>query len=182
MVACAGLSVAAYALGVQPALAAREADEAYAADLQGRRQNAADLAATLATARQKLEQTRREVAGLPLRLELAAGVNQRLAKLADLATAAGLEINEVQPGAAADAPHYQVVPIRISGTGTYPAAQVPPPVAGQVPRYRCPLRGDRQPQPHPRSHRQYVPVRADLVYRARDPQGDKRAQPTTGVQ
>jgi hypothetical protein len=121
LIVCAGLSAAAYLFGVQPALAAREADEAYAADLQGRRQNAVDLAATLTAARQKLEQTRREVAGLKLRLEPAAGVNQRLARLADLATAAGLEINEVQPGAATDSPHYQVVPIRISGTGTYPA-------------------------------------------------------------
>jgi hypothetical protein len=118
---CLGLTAAAYLFGVQPALATREADEAYAVDLQGRRQNAADLSATLASTRQKLEQTRREVAGLSLRLEPASGVNRRLAKLADLATAAGLEINEVQPGAASDSPHYQVVPIRISGTGAYPA-------------------------------------------------------------
>jgi Tfp pilus assembly protein PilO len=122
LIVCVGLSAATYLLGVQPALASRTADEAYAADIQGRRQNAADLAVKLTATRQKLEQTRREVAGLSLRLEPATDVNQRLAKLADLATAAGLEINEVQPGAAADSPHYQVVPIRISGTGTYPAS------------------------------------------------------------
>lgn len=118
---CAGLSVAAYLFGVQPALATHDADQAYAAELQSRRDKTADLVAELATTRRNLDRTRAQVEALPLRLEPASTMNQRLARLADLASAVGLTINEVQPGAPIDAAPYQSVPLRISGNGTYPA-------------------------------------------------------------
>ena len=65
-----------------------------------------------------------QVASLPLRLEPATSINPRLARLADLAGESGLVLDEIQPGPAADGSHYQTVPIRLAGGGSYPAVAV----------------------------------------------------------
>ena len=118
---CAAVSAGAYLAGIEPALARRAEAAANTAELQTRRENAAQLAGTLAATRRKLAETNRELAGLTLRLESAATLNSRLARLSDLAIEAGLTLDEVQPGTPADGAHYQTVPIRIVGAGTYPA-------------------------------------------------------------
>lgn len=118
---CAGLSAAAYFFGVEPALAQREASAVSAAELDARRQRATDLAESLGSIRRTLAQTTREVEALPLRLEPAGNINHRLARIADLADELGLGLDEVQPDVPVDGSHYQTVPIRIGGSGTYPA-------------------------------------------------------------
>jgi len=118
--ACGLMTAGAWLFGVDPALAKRDAAAADQTELTDRRQKAKSLADNLATARRQLADTTREVDALPLRLEPAAAVNARLARLAHVAGETGLGVDEIQPGPPVDGPFYQTVPIRVSGTGTYP--------------------------------------------------------------
>lgn len=118
--ACGLMTAGAWFFGVDPAMAKRDAAAADFAELDDRQHKAKGLADNLATARRQLADTNRQVDALPLRLEPAAAVNARLSRLAHAAWETGLGVDEIQPGPAADGPFYQTVPIRVSGTGTYP--------------------------------------------------------------
>lgn len=124
LAACGALSAGAYLLGVEPIRAEHAAYRADAVELENRHRKASDLAKALQAAGRKLEDTRTEVANLPLRLQPAKAINGRLARLADLAASCGLSVDEMQPGQPTDAPQCQMVPIHIGGNGTYPAAGV----------------------------------------------------------
>ncbi len=122
---CLSLSAGGYLLGIRPALAAHDRSEANRAELDAQRQKAADLALILSATQRALTTTESQVADLSVRLQPTSTLNDRLARLADAAAAAGLTVQEMQPGAAT-APGrdaiYLSLPIRMSGTGTYPAS------------------------------------------------------------
>ena len=120
-VVCLGLTFASYALGVGPLLQRRADARAFRETLDARSADARRLDATGADLRRQLADTRTELNRSPLRLQPASLVNQRLEAVARLATECGLALDEMQPGAAVDAAHYQTVPIRILGVGDYPA-------------------------------------------------------------
>jgi Tfp pilus assembly protein PilO len=120
-VVCLGLTVVSYAVGVGPLLQRRADARALRESLDGRSAEARQLAASVADLRRELADARTELNRMPLRLKPAALINQRLEAVARLATESGLALDEMQPGAAADAAHYQTVPIRILGVGDYPA-------------------------------------------------------------
>jgi hypothetical protein len=120
-VVCAVLTGVAYLVGIQPAQARYAAHSKELTELRMRQVKATDLVRQFASAQESLEQTLKQVQGLRLRLDPATSVNSRLARLADLCGESGLAIDELQPGAAVDAPHYQTVPIRLVGTGSYTA-------------------------------------------------------------
>lgn len=119
--ACLLMTGAAYFFGIEPAMAAREKTLADRAEFESRVGKVADLSRTLQGTRRQLEDTRREIAGLPLKLEPASFVNHRLARIAELAGESGLMLEEVQPSTPTDGAYYQTVPIRLAGTGTYPS-------------------------------------------------------------
>lgn len=118
---CVCLSVASYALGVGPLLARRDHAQALRRDLDDRRAKAAELEASVAGLQRDLSATAAELERMPLRLQPASRINQRLEAVARLATECGLALDEMLPGGAVDAAHYQTVPIRIRGAGDYPA-------------------------------------------------------------
>jgi Tfp pilus assembly protein PilO len=118
---CLGLSVAAYALGVQPLLERREAETRRRSDLQERRQTASQLSASLADVQHQLATAKQALAKTSLRLQPAVLVNQRLEAIARLATECGVALDEMHPGVPADSTHYQTVPLRVVGSGRYPA-------------------------------------------------------------
>lgn len=118
---CIALSVLAYMGGVRPAVARTAEQEALAGDLAARRRTVSELTSAANAAKGDLAATRKTLAALPLKLESAAQVNQRLAMLTDLAAAAELTVNEIRPGAVIDGTDFRSVPIQISGTGAYPA-------------------------------------------------------------
>ena len=72
---CLGLSVAAYALGVQPLLERRAADALKHTELQERRQNASQLSASLADVQHQLATAKQALAKTSLRLQPAVLVN-----------------------------------------------------------------------------------------------------------
>jgi Tfp pilus assembly protein PilO len=118
---CVALSAAGYALGVSPAVAraARAASER--SELADRRKQVGELSAAATAARTELAATRDALTALPLKLEAATAVNQRLARLADMAAESSLSVAEVRPGTLTEGRDFDSVPVSIAGTGTYPA-------------------------------------------------------------
>ena len=118
--ACAGLTIAAYAVGVRPMLEQRQHEAEQRLALKERRETSSELAATVAELQHDLADARQVLARSPVRLQPATLVNQRLAALAALADECGVQVDEMRPGTPADSTHYQTFPIRIVGTGSYP--------------------------------------------------------------
>jgi Tfp pilus assembly protein PilO len=116
-----GLTVVAYVLGVEPLLETRRHAAEQQQQLEDRRATASQLTATLADLQRDLGRTKLDLARTPLRLQPATLVNQRLEAIARLAGECRVALDEMRPGAAADSTHYQTVPIRIVGSGSYPA-------------------------------------------------------------
>jgi len=74
---------------------------------------------SLAESRDDLEGTRSQLQDLPLRLESSTQVNSRLARLAELASKAGLELHQMLPDQTRTGTRYDTVPIKLSGAGDY---------------------------------------------------------------
>jgi Tfp pilus assembly protein PilO len=123
-VVCAALSIAAYCVGVRPATLRRAEQVEKQSELHAARQKANNLAGQLNTARAELTRVNDAIASLPLRLEPVAQINQRLARLTDMADSirpVKLTIEEMRPGVASEGRDYKTLPIYIAGSGTYPA-------------------------------------------------------------
>lgn len=69
--------------------------------------------------KQSLEDTQAQVQALPLRLDSASQVNSRLARIADLAATAGLEVHAMQPEDTWGGDRFDTVPIVLTGEGDY---------------------------------------------------------------
>jgi Tfp pilus assembly protein PilO len=118
---CLGMTLAAYAVGVQPLLKRRQQEAAQQQALRDHGASASQLSDELTALLKELTETKQALTRTSLRLQPASLINQRLESLARLATDCGVSIDEMRPGVAADAAHYQTVPVRIVGSGKYPA-------------------------------------------------------------
>lgn len=119
--ACAALVGGLWTTIVQPGVEQRHHIADLHQELGKRRQNAQGLTRSLAATRVQLASLHTEFEHSELHLEPSAKINQRLSAITELATQTGLTFAEMRPGTAADAPHYKMLPIHITGTGTYPA-------------------------------------------------------------
>lgn len=117
--ACVVLSVLFCLAGLRPILSERRTNALQEAKLQEQRQQETKRRALITTLRQDIVLAHKALDEMPLRLKPAGHVNQRLARLTDLATANGLDIHEIQPEDAASGTHYDTVPVRLAGKGTY---------------------------------------------------------------
>jgi Tfp pilus assembly protein PilO len=113
------LAGGAYLLQIAPALSRHEQAAAHASDLSTEQSKQRDLQRTLAMLQDKLQQAKREAADAELKLEPAAALNARLARLTELAAGNRLRVDSVQSGATTHQPRYSAIGIRISGQGTY---------------------------------------------------------------
>jgi len=118
---CAAISIILWFVVLSSALQQREVRRFNAAELSSRRQKAGEVAGALATLRRKSDAVEKSLRKTAIRLEPAGLVNDRLAKLTDLAHESGLSVDEVQPGRTTDGPHYQTVVLKLAGSGSYPA-------------------------------------------------------------
>ena len=118
-VVCALISTGAYLAGVRPALQRHEEQNSRQAELLAARHKAANLLGTRNATLGQVAAVEADLKSLPMRLEPASSVNQRLAALTSLTKECKLQIDETRAGAAAEGPDYQAVPIQISGSGTY---------------------------------------------------------------
>ena len=118
---CAAMTTAAYLFGVRPAVARYDDYVARQLELKAARQKAAGLLGVRNSTQNLLNTANESLKNLPLHLEPASTVNQRLGRLTDLATKeCQLVIDEMRPMPAADGADYQTVPLLIAGSGTYP--------------------------------------------------------------
>ncbi|QOV92044.1 type 4a pilus biogenesis protein PilO [Humisphaera borealis] len=118
---CVAISAGGYFVGIAPALAGLVERRGQERELADRKTRSAELATELRDTRQRLVAANKELAELPLRLEPASAVNRRINLLAGVAGEAKVTLNEIQPQSAVDGQHYQTVPIRVVGAGSYPA-------------------------------------------------------------
>ena len=119
---CVGLTAAAYAVGLRPLLHKRDQEQVQRNGLEERRSLATARAQLLGDLHRELAETKEVLARTPIRLQPATLVNQRLEAVARVATECGIGLDEIRPGSAADSTHFQTVPIRLVGNGTYPAS------------------------------------------------------------
>jgi hypothetical protein len=118
---CVALALGAWAVAVRPILSGRAETRALAGQLTARVRDAADRAAALDAANRQLDLTKAALARTPLRLESDSMLNRRLARVTTLAAESGLRMDEIQPGAPEDGPHYRTLPVRIVANGPYAA-------------------------------------------------------------
>ena len=103
------------------ALQQRQARIAKNNELVARRHKAGEIASSLNSVRKKSAAVDQALQQIAVRLEPAKLVNDRLARLTDLANECGLSVDEVQPGQTTDGPHYQSFALKLAGSGSYPA-------------------------------------------------------------
>ncbi len=117
---CAAMMLVVYLVAVQPLLDRRAEAEDRKQELAQRRQESSDVLAALTSAKRELAVVEQSLAETPLRLQPMGAVNQRLALMTNLASEAGLTLNEIQPGKAALGTHFATVPIQVTGSGRFP--------------------------------------------------------------
>ena len=116
---CLALTLTVYLVGVHPLVSRKSESIQRQRDLEDKRSEAADLVNTLTTLRRELAMVEQSLVESPLRLQAVSAVNQRLAKITELASSQKLSLNEIQPGQATHGTHYDTVPITIAGNGQY---------------------------------------------------------------
>jgi Tfp pilus assembly protein PilO len=122
---CGGLAVivaltaAAYLLEVRPLLAERRVHAIHGTQLQKQRQALPAVRHTVDALTAELTAARQALAQPDLKLEPAAGLNQRLALLAEWAGEHGLQVDVVEPGKVNTGPEYDTISIGLRGKGSY---------------------------------------------------------------
>ena len=117
---CAVLTLATWAVVVAPALREHRAGVARVAELSRQRHKAATLRTALAAARREIDQIETATRKARPSLDPATLVNTHMARITAAANACGLNVEELQPGKAADTPYYKAIELRIAGSGTFP--------------------------------------------------------------
>lgn len=117
--ACAALVAVLVFGGVLPLMHHRGDAEAHRRDFVRQRQRVAAAKASVARLERQLNAAQADLARYPVRLEDARRVNHRLARITDLATGRGLEVQGVEPGGVTRGPRYQTIALKLTGNGGY---------------------------------------------------------------
>jgi Tfp pilus assembly protein PilO len=115
-----GLFVLFYFAAFKPLLERQRMEQVQQQELELQRTRADLSAQALQTASEHLKTIKAAISDSPQKLEPAKALNDRLARIAALATARGLDIVDIRPGEVAAAVHYTTVPISLVGTGGFP--------------------------------------------------------------
>jgi Tfp pilus assembly protein PilO len=115
-----GLFVLFYFAALKPLLERRKMEQVQQQELELHRTKADISAQALQTASDHLKTIKALISDSPQKLEAVKALNDRLARIAALATARGLDIADIRPGDVAVAVHYTTVPISLTGTGSFP--------------------------------------------------------------
>lgn len=119
LLACALVTLLMYVVLIRPVVNAQNEYARLLPERSEKEQTLRTAQASLNTMREQLESAREQVEQLPLRLESSAQVNTRLARLAEMAAEAGLELHEMRPSEVWAGDRYDTVPIVLSGSGNY---------------------------------------------------------------
>jgi Tfp pilus assembly protein PilO len=116
----AGLTILFYFAALKPLLDRQRIEVSQARELEIQHAKADQLSQSLLSAREHLAMIQSAVADSPQKLEPVRALNDRLARITALATARGLDIADIRPGAVAASVHYTTVPISLVGAGGFP--------------------------------------------------------------
>ena len=116
---CIVLTTTIYFNSVYPILRAREDFSLQKSEIEEQRRIASDLSASLGTFKHEIASVQQALEKSPLQLQSADHINQRLAQFTELASEHGLDIQQIQPGQITHDVHYDIVPIHLSGEGSY---------------------------------------------------------------
>ena len=114
------VTVAAYFAVARPLAEARSRRAAMQSELVDNQRRVAEIERSRIDLRGRLVETQQELAGGRLQLHASSLVNTRMALIVQIAFDSGLEIHEMRPNAGVPGEHYEMVPIALSGRGTYP--------------------------------------------------------------
>ena len=118
---CVLLVLLGYLIGIRPLVVRQKEMAAQEATLDDRYRDAAKLAGTVTALKKRLAGVKKELAESPVKLQPVNRINERIARVADLAAACGMKIDEIQPDKSFSTPRYQTVPIRVVGSGNFKA-------------------------------------------------------------
>lgn len=72
----------------------------------------------------EIENAQNEIAAAPLKILSEDGLNHRLADLSQLSSECGLLVEDLKPGDAVQTPHFLIIPVQMSGHGSYQSCAV----------------------------------------------------------
>lgn len=113
--------IGAGAAGVRPLVAHRVAAHELSAAMMQARDRSDAARAQLGTVRERAAMLNRDLAAHAVQLRPATALNEQLGAVTALAQRAGLRVQQVSPGKAGAGARYTTVPVRVTGSGTYPA-------------------------------------------------------------
>ena len=116
---CALLTCIGYGTIVQPIARERDRLTAKRTDLEQLKQQARLAENSRSSLEQELDRVHQLIADSAVQLESVAHLNGRLARLLDLATESGMQIDETQSGDTEEGTWHRTVPVRVSGRGSY---------------------------------------------------------------
>jgi Tfp pilus assembly protein PilO len=116
---CVLLTLGLYLLGVSPWMQQQKDLHTKELELTTQRYKASRLATTKLAVGEQLAEVQESTRRYKLELKPAGQINRRIAAVSELASKAGLKIDDITPGAAVSAARYEMVPIRLAGQGTY---------------------------------------------------------------
>jgi len=118
---CVVLTLSVYAAGVAPVLNQHETYAANEAAYTTEQVHVTRLERSLESLQARLNAARRDADATTLNLQPLATAPLHVAKISKLATGSGLQINDIQTGAATPREYATAVPVHLAGTGTYTA-------------------------------------------------------------
>lgn len=108
-----------YVFTILPQKRMEEACKEQEKQLIAQKANAVTLVALGRRAGKELAEIRREIEANPIRFESSLRVNTRLAAFTKVASETALKIEQIQPGEPAADGRFSLVPITVSGSGSY---------------------------------------------------------------
>ncbi len=122
LLVCLAVTAAVWLVGIAPLRKQQDDAAARRQEMSEKSQESTRAAAQLRQLTAQLVNVRKQTAQVTLDLQPATRINQRLAQVTAAASECGLEVNDVRPGRAIVGTRHTIVPIEMSGTGSYPSA------------------------------------------------------------
>ena len=115
------ISAAIYCFGIGPLIERHSRAHWQQGELSIAYGNLSESQKILANLRDRSALATQRIKASPLKLQPVTQLNQRLALVADLATQGGATLDDVQPGKTSAGTRFDVLPIHVAGTGSFPA-------------------------------------------------------------
>jgi Tfp pilus assembly protein PilO len=117
---CGAVTIGLYLTGMGPLFRRHAAVASLEEELLRRNRESRGLAVSLGELRERDAEVQKALSASPLRLQTVSYTNRQLAEIAELAAQCGMKVNEIRPRSVLSGERYEVVPMHLSGEGSYP--------------------------------------------------------------